>query len=484
MAKDRQDEQEQDDPVVEWLEAQLKLMSARQLGRKYHIDPSVITRNLKNYREGKGLAGTFRTRIEGIIEQEQLERLHRQHLADQAAAAELKRQEDLTRDAVVKERAEREAAEAKEKERAERIAKKAAATARADVARQRREMEDAFILACEDWEARFREAGYLTERQMVEGDAEELILTGISDLDYVDIGVAAVALLPDDYVIWRDKTVKFFREGVSYKARLQPTAIPNGQPRPEMIGSIPTSVVYRDPLPDQLWRYGREGVELISEWRRLTDTYGHLATGRLPWVAHLETVRGFERLIDIEEQSEYVFEDSRLGPDARDRLKALQRRAALPAIGLTTADMTGSASKAAVRWLCSDGWKWAGYAVAALVAIAVVVGAALGFWEVVKWGWGLRTDLWAWGRANGGVLLLGGILLAGTGGVAWWVWPKSRDAAIDVVWRATLVMAVVFAVGVVGIVIAIVVISVAPEVKEIMAAIESYDPYSQTIVIP
>ena len=32
---------------------------------------------------------------------------------------------------------------------------------------------------------------------------------------YVDIGVAAVALLPDRHsLIWRDKTAKFFREGV------------------------------------------------------------------------------------------------------------------------------------------------------------------------------------------------------------------------------------------------------------------------------
>ena len=31
----------------------------------------------------------------------------------------------------------------------------------------------------------------------------------------------------------------------------------------------------------KLWRYGKEGVEIITEWGRLTDTYGHMATGEL-----------------------------------------------------------------------------------------------------------------------------------------------------------------------------------------------------------
>ena len=488
MAKDFNDEIESDpvddeiesDPVIEWLEAQLKLMSARQLGLKYHIDPSVITRNMKNYRQGKGLASTFRTRIEGIIEQERLDKLHRQQLADQAAAAELARKEALERKAEATERAEREAEEDEARKRAAQIAKKAKAQERADAARQRREMEDAFIRSCEYWEDRFREAGYLREGQMVEGDADELLHAGISDLDYVDIGVAAVALLPDDYVIWRDKTVAFFREGVSYKARLQPTAIPKGQPRPKMIGNLSSSVVYRDPLPDQLLRYGKEGAKLIAEWGRLTDAYGHLAKGSLPRFVHPETVEAFERLIDIEEHSGYVFEDSCLGADARDRLKSLQRRAVMPVIGLTSAEMTWDATKSATRWVYSEGWKWLAGTVAALVAVAVVVGVAWGMWEALKWGWGVLTALWTWSTANGAFLLIGGLILCLIGEVVWWVWPKKRDTVDQVAVRVAVVMFAVLFLGVVG----TGALLVASDVREMVAAFEGYDPYNQTIVIP
>ena len=59
--------------------------------------------------------------------------------------------------------------------------------------------------------------------------------------------------------------------------------------------------------------------------------------GELPAFVHPKTVAAFERLVSIEEESGYDFKDSCLGPDARDRLKRLQRRAVLPDIGLTTA---------------------------------------------------------------------------------------------------------------------------------------------------
>ena len=503
MAKDFNDEIESDpaddeiesDPAIAWLKAQLKLTSARQLGLKYEIDRTVITRNMNDYRDGKGLAGPFRKRIEAIIEQERLEEMHRQHLAEQAAAAELERQEELAREAEAKERAEREAAGAKARKKAERDARAAAAKAKADQDRRQQEQDAVVYRAIKGWADLFREAGYLPAREMVEGDAEELFLAGVSKLSYVDIGVAAVALLPDHIVVWRDKTAKFFREGVPYTQRLQPTAVRKGQPRPEMIGNLPASVVYYDPLPDQLWRYGKEGVEIITEWGRLTDTYGHMATGELPRVVHPETVAAFERLIDIEEHSGYVFEDSCLGPDARDRLKALQHRAVLPVIGLATTGITWAVTKFATKilwavtkfttkvawaatklsahWFCSEGWKWLAFIVIALLSIVVVYFVAIGVWEVLKW-------VEAWIKANQGVSILGGAIFLGVGAVVWWIWPKRGDVALDVVRRVGAVMLVAVALGI-FITGAVITVSA---VIEMAALSEAFAPYWQNIYIP
>ena len=468
------------DAVVAWLKAELELKSQRQLGRELGIDPSIISRNMKRLRKGKGMAAPFRKKVGGIIERGRADKLHRQHLEEQEEVAELDRQEAIEREKEGELEAEQQAeAEAAQRE-AGRKTKAAKAKREAEEAQRQRELEDDFIRSVEGWEDKFRAAGYMAEGEMVEGDAEELLLAGISDLNYVDIGVAAVALLPDDYVIWRDKTVAFFREGVPYTQRLKPTAVRNGQPRPAMIGNLPASVVYYDPLPDQRWRCGKAGAKVVAEWHHLTDTYGHLATGKLPRVVHPETVAAFERLIHIEEHSGYTFEDSRLGPDARDRLKALQRRAILPAIVITATDITWDASKVTARWFCSVGWKWLAIAVAALVAIAVGVGVAWGMWEALKWWWGVFTNWWTWSKANGEVLLLGGVILAGIGEAVWWVWPKRGDTGGKVFLRVGVVMLVVLFVGIVvtGAIIA------APAFKEIAAAIDSYDLYNQTIVIP
>ncbi len=464
--------------------AQVKKLGVRGFGRQHDIDPGVVSRNKKWIRQKKGMADPFTKRLANIMQAERTAKLRRLHLAEQAAAAERDRQEKEAKEraaaAEAKREAERKAADAKAKRAAEQAAAAADAKRKADEARRQRELEKAFILSCEGWEENFRAAGYMVEGQMVEGDADELLLAGISDLDYVDIGVATVALLPDDYVIWRDKTVAFFREGVPYELRLQSTAVQKGQRRPKMIGNFAASVVYRDPLPDQLWRYGKEGVEIITEWGRLTDTYGHLATGKLPRVVHPETVWGFERLIQIEEQSGYIFEDSRLGPDARDRLRRLQRRAVLPAIAITATEMVWGAGKSAATWFCATGWTWLAGLVAILLAIAVAAGIAWGTIELGKLGWSLLKALGSWSKDNWEVLLLGGLILGIIGGVVWWVWPKRGDTADKV---ATRVAGVMLAVLFLGIVVTGVIIA-APAFAEIAAAFEAYDLYNQKIHIP
>jgi len=457
--------------------AQVKKVGVRGFGRQHDIDPGVVSRNRKWIRQKKGMADPFTKRLANIMQAERAADLHRLHLAEQAAVAERDRREKEAREraeaAAAKRDAEQKAADARAKREAEQAAAAAAARRQADEDRRQRELVEAFILSCEGWEEKFRAAGYMVEGQMVEGDADELLLAGISDLAYVDVGVAAVALLPDGYVIWRDKTVAFFREGVPYKLRLQPTAVREGQRRPEMIGNFAASVVYRDPLPDQLWRYGKEGVEIITEWGRLTDTYGHLAAGKLPRFVRPQTVAAFERLIDIEEQSEYVFEDSCLGPDAHDRLKALRRRAILPAIAITATKMVDGAGKSAATWFRANCWALLAGLAAVLLAIAVAVGIA---WGAIL-GWSLLKALGNWSKDNWIIPVLAAEALLIGGGVTWWVWPKERDTGWTVAGR---ICCVVLGLVMIGVVVAGL-ISIGEAAHEIAVA---FNPLKQGIDIP
>ena len=435
------------DEVVAWLEAQLEVKSERQLGREYNIDSSVINRNMRSLRNGKRLAGPFRKRIQKIIEQERADELHQQHLSEQAEAEELERREAIARARAAKLEAEREAKAAAAKEKADHEAAKAEAQKVADENRRWQEFDKIFLSSSADWEAKFRAAGYLEDGEMVEGDADELFDAWISKLDYVDVGVAAVALLPDDVVIWRDKTAAYFREGVPFRQRLQETAVQEGQPRPAMIGNFPSSDVYYDPLPDQIWRYGKEGVKVIAEWRELTDAYGRLGTGKLPTIVHPKTVAGFERLISIEEKSGYVFRDSRLGPDAHDRLQRLQRRAVLPAIGLTTAKMTWSACNSAAIWIAYEGVALLGVILFyVLLPVAVVLGIGWGMVQLWNWASGHWTEI-------GLALLIAAVLAAFVGMAYWWV--KQADSGWAVVGRIGVIAGLLLAIamGVVALVI-------------------------------
>lgn len=414
------------DEIETWYLAQVNKLGPSKFGRKHSIDKGLVSRNRKRIRDKKGLPGPFTKRIADIMAAERAEEQRRQRLAEQAAAAEQARQEKL--------------AAAKAKRAADHKAREARDKRRAEEARRDQELEKEFIRFCERWEEKLREAGYLLEGDMIEGDANELPFAIIHEVNYIDIAAAAVALLPDDYVIWRDKTAAFFREDVPYTLRLQPTAVPEGQLRPAMIGNLPASTVFYDPLPHELWFYGKKGAKVVAEWRELTDAYGHLATGKLPRVVHRETVRGFERLIQIEGESGFVFEDSRLGPDARDRLKSLQRRAILLSIAKATKNITWRAIKSTARWCYHTGWKWLLGLIAVLMVAAVVVGLVGMAIEVTRW---VRAgSRWIENRIenNSEILLIAVMLLFIAGIVTWWVWPKERDTLWTVTQRVLVVV--------------------------------------------
>ena len=397
MTKREPDEKQETEEVIAWLKAQLELKSQRQLGREIHIDPSVISRNMRMYRKKKKLARPFRKKIKAIILQQRADELHRQQLKEQAEAPELVQQEGIACGMEAEQPAAEHPTDADQEE--------ALRQQRWEAWKRERQLEDVWEQAVLSWEKKLRAAGYPVEE--TGGDANDVpILPGVVNLDYVDVGTAAVALLPDGYVIWRDKTVAYFREGVTCLQRLQDVAVRDGETQIEMIGNFPAAAVYDDRLPDELWRYGREGVEVIEEWRRLSDAYGHLGTGTLPTGVHPETVAGFERLISIEETSGFDFRDSRLGPDARDRLKRLRRRSVLAAIGITTAEMAWRGSKSVSRWTLFEGSKWVGVTLVVLVGIVASVGLVVELAQLWDWTWALGTDVAKWVAANRIYILL------------------------------------------------------------------------------
>lgn len=415
------------DEIKRWFLAQVKKLGVRGFGRKYKLKPSRVSRNRNRIlKKKKRMATPFTKRLARIMAAERADELRRQHLAEQAAAVEQARQK-------------REAAAKAERE-ADRKARKAKDKEEADEARREQELEEDYILFCKGWVEKLRAAGYEVEGPMVGGDADELPLDRIAEVNYIDIGVAAVALLPDEYVIWRDKTVGFFREGVTYTRRLQPTAVPEGRPRPAMIGNVPASTVYYDPIPSERWYYGEQGAKVAAEWRQLTEAYGHLAKGKLPRDVHPETVRGFERLIQIEEQSGYIFEDSRLGPDARDRLKRLQRRATLAAIAKATKNITWRAIKSAAGWCYHTGWKWLLGLIAVLMVVALAVGLVGMVIDVSKWVRARITWVGNWSEQNWEILVLAVMHLFIAGVVIWWVWRKEKDTWSTVTQRALVVV--------------------------------------------
>jgi len=437
--------------VLEWFKAMLAIMSGRQLAKEMGIDPSIVNRNHVRMREGRPLTKPFRRQIEGILEGERQKKIQQKRAEDRAAAkAEADRQADVDR-------------ETESKRTVERQGKTVGGILFAiGTARRMREEEEekaeqrkASLLAITPQLEKLREMGILTswDEDNLPGDAGELVDAGVTAFPYVSPDMLLVALAPDDYVFPCGLTAAQLRKGVTAQQRLQPTAVPEGQPRPLFIGVVPASYVYRKPLPGEIWRHGERDAKLIVEQRSLTQTYGHLASGRLPLIVSPETAGAFERLIEIEETSDLEFKDSVLGPDARDRLKRLQRRAIAPAIGAVTGETIAGAVKGVAGWTVREGWQWALGLLVVAIALSVAAGIVWGVVEGIKLaGEGFRSVA-GWIGENKRTAIDGAILLvlylALAGLALWWVWRKDGESRWQVAGRVTLVaLLVVFGLGV------------------------------------
>lgn len=426
--------------VKNWFQRQLSRVDARGrkvvlrvLAKEIGVDKSTVSRNGRALRNSKPLAAYFYKLAEARLVAERLDVLRVRHLG---------LLEESREDARRKEEQKAEEARIARTERARGRNHRLSMTnyALETVERledHRRQIQAAARDGLEPWREMLRSAGMLDpDDDELYGDARELIEAGITNIQYVNDGVAAVALAPGDYLFECGFTAAELRSGRTATQRLQTTAVPAGDDLPEMIGGVPTFTVRRVPLPDEAWRYGEDTAGEMSEWRRLTEACAVLATGDLPRFVSRNEVRDFERLVRIESESAYAFEGSVLGEDAERRLRQMKRRAILPSV------VSGAAELAAggLQWLLRRGWEYAVYAALAVVLTLTVALLAWGAWELLKFLWEHKWEVTG---------ALAGI--AATAGAVWWIWPKTdwnvypprRDSAVRIVARAGIVVSIV-----------------------------------------
>ena len=431
--------------VRDWFRRQLsrrdcggRTVALRVLAEELGVNKSTVSRNGRQLRNDQPLAGPFYALAAARLVAERLDVLRVRHLRLLAESQEDARREKARRVAQARiARAER----ARDRNRRLSMTTHALETvSRLEVVRYQRLA--AARAALEPWLAMLCAAGIRApDDETIYGDALELIDAGITDIRYVDDGVAAVALADDGYVFECGLTAAELRSGLTAEQRLQPTAVPDGDDLPEMIGGVPAFTARRVSLPDEVWRYGEDVAGMMSEWRRLTEACADLATGELPRFVSRGEFRDFERLVRLESESAYTFEDSVLGEDAERRLRQMKRRATLSSV------MTGTKELAScgLRWFLRRGWRYAAYAALTVMLVLALALLAWGVWQLLKFLWELLVEQ-KWQIV--GVLAA----TAGTAGAVWWIWPKTdrsvypprRDAALKVVARTGIVACIVF----------------------------------------
>lgn len=434
--------------VKDWFRGQLsrrdssgRKVALRVLAKELGVNKSTVSRNGRQLRNDQPLAAPFYALAEAQLAAERLDVLRVRHLRLLKESREEASREEARR------------AEEARTARAERARDRNHRLSMTDHAletvsrleERRRQRRAAARSALDPWLAILRAAGILDPGdEMLYGDAPELIEAGVTDIHYVDDGVAAVALAHDGYVFECGLTAAELRSGLTAEQRLQSTAVPAGEDPPVVTGGVPVFPVDRVPLPDEAWRYGEDAAGMMSEWRRLTEACADLATGELPRFVSRSEFRDFERLVRIESESAYTFEGSVLGEDAERRLRQMRRRATLSSV------MTGATELAAggSRWLLRRGWKYAAYAALTVILILALALLAWGVWQLLKFLWELLVE-YKWQII--GVLAA----IAAMAGAVWWIWPKfdrnfyppRREAASQVIARFGIVAGIVILAG-------------------------------------
>ena len=431
--------------VRDWFRGQLSRRDAggrtvvqNVLAEELGVNKSTISRNGSALRSGEPLASPFYARAEARLVAERLDVLRVRHLRlleesrEEASREEARRAEEA-----------RTARAESVRDRTHRLSMMDHALETVSRLEARRNQRRAAARdALEPWLAMLRAAGIRApDDEKLYGDALELIKAGVTDIHYVDAGVAAVALAADGYVFECGLTAAELRSGLTAEQRLQPTAVPAGEDLPEMIGGVPDFMVHCTPFPDEEWRYGEDAAGMRSEWRRLTEACADLATGELPRFVSRSDLREFEQLVRIESESACTFEGSVLGEDAQRRLRQMKRRATLSSVIAGATELASGG----LRWCLRRGWKYAAYAALTVMLVLALALLAWGVWQLLKFLWELLVEH-KWQII--GVLAA----IAATAGAIWWIWPKTdrsvypprRDAALKVVARTGIVACIVF----------------------------------------
>ena len=419
-------------------------VALRVLGDEIGVHKSTVGRNRRVLRDGEPLASDFYKLAEAWLVAERLDVLRVKHLQLLEES-----QEEAHREKAQRSEEARIARAERARDRNHRLSKTnyALETVKRLEAR-RRQRRAAARDALEPWLEMLRAAGILDpDDEELYGDARELIEAGIKDIRYVDDGVAAVALSPDNHVFECGLAAAELRFGLTAKQRLQSAAVTDGDDLPEMIGSVPAFTVRRLPLPDEAWRYSEDAAGMMSEWRRLTEACAGLATGELPWFVSRNEFRDFERLVRIESESPYTFEGSVLGEDAERGLRQMKRRATLSSVMMGATELAAGG----LQWFLRRGWKYAAYAALTVMLALVLVLLVWGVWELLKFLGSLASSLWELCVDHKWEIF--GVLasIAATAGAIWWIWPKTdrnvypprRDAALQIFERIGIVACIV-----------------------------------------
>ena len=151
----------------------------------------------------------------------------------------------------------------------------------------------------------------------VYGDGAALIREGAVDFHYQDENAEIVGYAPAEYRFSGGLTAGQYREGVTREQRMRPSAVPAGQPRPEMIGTRRASLIPDIAHFDDKWFFGHLYAD-VSAWYELRDAapaWWKLG-GELPQEPGEEDNSWYKRVLELEItllESGLVFEESVLG---------------------------------------------------------------------------------------------------------------------------------------------------------------------------
>ena len=165
---------------------------------------------------------------------------------------------------------------------------------------------------------RMQEMGIVEkENSYVYADGAVLIREGATHFRYHDTRAEIVGYAPPGCRLSGDMTAAQYREGVTRGQRMRPSAVPAGQPRPEMIGIRRADLIPDIDYFDGKWFWGRLYAD-VSDWYELRDVAPEWwKSGEdLPQEPGEEDISWYGRVLELETkllEAGLVFEESVLG---------------------------------------------------------------------------------------------------------------------------------------------------------------------------